>query len=177
MVNPKLRVFTHEGRIFTSLNVSFLPATIPPIPRPWNPALESDSSPDNIKEPLTTQWAYETRPWFPLIATSPDFSGAVFACLNHSLYSLPVESTPDGCYMLRGDVQREWESLEQKLLWCSQRLAVNIHFPWDGQAPRPPKDYGYLRSHADARLAKKVTLRSRDTFLGIFFIYMHADHD
>ncbi|KAG1775115.1 hypothetical protein EV702DRAFT_1199714 [Suillus placidus] len=94
MVTPKLRVFTHEGQIFTSLNVSFLPATITPIPRPWNPALESDSSPDNIKDALTTQWAYETRPWFPLIATSPDFSGAVFACLNHSLYSLPIESTP-----------------------------------------------------------------------------------
>ncbi|KAG1889264.1 hypothetical protein F4604DRAFT_2015519 [Suillus subluteus] len=167
MVTPKLRVFTHEGRIFMSLNASFLPATIPPIPRPWNPALESDSSPDNIKDALTTQWAYETCPWFPLIATSPDFSGAVFACLNHSLYSLPIESTPDGRYMLRGDVRREWESLEQKLLWCSQQLAVNMHFPWYGQAPRPPKDYGYLRSHANARLAKKVALRSRDAFLGI----------
>jgi hypothetical protein len=172
VTTPKLRVFVHAERIFTSFNASSLPATIPPIPRPWNPYLKSDSSPDNIKDALATQWAYETRPWFPHIAAKPHFDGAVFGCLNHSLYSLPIASTPDGRYILREDVRREWESLEQKLLWCQQRLAVNIHFPWYVQPPRPPRDYGYLRSHADAKLAKKVAMRSRDAFLGPVLICM-----
>ncbi|KAG1849477.1 hypothetical protein F4604DRAFT_1687376 [Suillus subluteus] len=178
METPKLRVFVHENQTFTSFNASSLPATIPPIPRPWNPNLKSNSSSDNIKDALTTQWAYETRPWFPLVASNPHFDRAVFSCLNHLLYSLPIESTLDGRYILRGDVRREWQSLEQKLLWCSQRLAVNMHFPWYGQAPRPPKDYGYLRPQVDAKLAKKVAMRSHDAFLGIsalctYFIMAH----
>ncbi|KAG1718991.1 hypothetical protein EDD22DRAFT_963485 [Suillus occidentalis] len=166
-MNHKLHVFRHEGQLFTSINASSPPAAIPPIPRPWNPALESDSSSDNIKDVLTTQWAYETRPWFPLIPTNPVFDGAVFGCLNHSFYSLPIESTADGRYILRGDVRQQWETLEHKLLWCQGRLATNMHFPWYGQCPRAPRDYGYLRSHVDATLAKKVALRSRDAFLGI----------
>ncbi|KAG1858002.1 hypothetical protein DFJ58DRAFT_726707 [Suillus subalutaceus] len=124
MVTPKLHVITHKGQIFTSLNVSSLPATIPPIPRPWNPILESDSSSDSIKDALTTQWAYETRPWFPLIAACPNFDGAVFACLNHLLYSLPIESTPDGCYILRGDVCKHAFSLVWPSPQTSQRLWV-----------------------------------------------------
>lgn len=172
MVTPQLRVFMHEDQIFTSFNTSLLPATIPPIPRPWNPYLESDHSSDNIKDALTTQWAYETHPWFPLIASNPHFNGAVFACLNHLLYSLPIESTPDGRYILHGDVRREWQSLEQKLLWCLQWLAVYIHFPWYCQAPRPPKGYWYLRPQVNAKLAKKVALRSCDTFLSILLVYM-----
>ncbi|KAG2742036.1 hypothetical protein P692DRAFT_20703030, partial [Suillus brevipes Sb2] len=166
-MNRRLHVFTHEGQRFTSFNASSLPAVIPPIPRPWNPQLESDSSPENIKDVLTTQWAYETRPWFPLIPTNPVFDGAVFSCLNHSFYSIPIESTPDGRHILRGDVRQQWETLEQKLLWCQGRLAANMHFPWYGQCPRAPRDYGYLRSHVDVTLAKKVALRSRDAFLGI----------
>ncbi|KAG2045874.1 hypothetical protein BDR06DRAFT_1015224, partial [Suillus hirtellus] len=148
-MNHKLHVFMHEGQCFTSLNASSLPAAVPPIPRPWNPVLESDSSSDNIKDVLTTQWAYETRPWFPLIPTNPVFDGAVFSCLNHSFYSLPIESTLDGRYVLRGDVRQQWQSLEQKLIWCQGRLATNMHFP------------------CDMMLAKKVALRSRDAFLGI----------
>ncbi|KAG1717222.1 hypothetical protein EDD22DRAFT_856274 [Suillus occidentalis] len=118
IMNHKLHIYTHEGQLFTSFNASLPPAVIPPIPRPWNPALESDSSSDNIKDVLTTQWAYEMRPWFPLIPTNPVFDGAVFSCLNHLFYSLPIESMPDGCYILCGDVRRQWETLEHKLLWC-----------------------------------------------------------
>ncbi|KAG1881332.1 uncharacterized protein F5891DRAFT_1199601 [Suillus fuscotomentosus] len=166
-MNPNVHIFIDEGRIFTSLNASSPPALIPPIPRPWNSYLESDSSPDNIKDVLTTQWAYETRPWFPLIPENPVFDGAIFGCLNHSFYSLPIEPTSDGRYTLRGDVRRAWENLEQKLLWCQTCLAQNMPFPWYGQPPRTPADYGYTRSHVDAKLAKKVALRSRDAFLGI----------
>ncbi|KAG2075621.1 hypothetical protein BDR04DRAFT_1149956 [Suillus decipiens] len=50
---PELHVFVHEEQIFTSFNVSSLPAMVPPIPRPWNPYLESNSSPDNIKDAFT----------------------------------------------------------------------------------------------------------------------------
>jgi hypothetical protein len=174
IMNHKLHVYTHEGRLFTSFNTSSPPAVIPPIPRPWNPALESDSSSDNIKDVLTTQWAYETRPWFPLIPINPVFDGAVFSCLNHSFYSLPIESTPDGRYILCGDVRRQWETLEHKLLWCQGRLATNMHFPWYGQFPRAPRDYGYLRSHVDVTLAKKVALRSRDAFLGVCWSRSYA---
>ncbi|KAG1883641.1 hypothetical protein F4604DRAFT_1920151 [Suillus subluteus] len=77
-------------------------------------------------------------------------------------------------YILRKDVRQEWESLEQKLLWCQQQLAVNIHFPWYGQPPRPPRDYGYLKSHVDVKLAKKVAMRSRDAFLGLVLIWISA---
>ncbi|KAG2074343.1 hypothetical protein BDR04DRAFT_1151031 [Suillus decipiens] len=146
---------------------------IPPSPQPWHPYLKSNSSPNNIKDALTTQWAYETCPWFPLILANPHFDRAVFVCLNHLLYSLPIASTPDGHYILHKDVQQEWESLEQKLFWCQQWLAVNIHFPWYGQPPRPLRDYSYLRSHVNAKLAKKVAMRSHDVFLGISAIYTY----
>jgi hypothetical protein len=108
---------------------------IPPIPRPWNSYLESDSSPDNIKDLLTTQWTYKTLLWFPLIPTNPVFDGTIFGCLNHFFYSLPIEATSDSHYILCGDVRRAWENLEQKLVWCQMHLAQNMPFPWYGQPP------------------------------------------
>lgn len=169
---PDLRVFIHEGQIFTSFQASSIPAVIPPIPRPWNPVLESDYSSDNIKDALTTQWAYETRPWFPVIPQNPVFDGAIFGCLNHSYYSVPIEATPDGRYILRRDVREEWQTLEQQLTWCQGRLAVNMYLPWYCRLPRTPRECGYLRSHVDVSLAKKVALRSRDAFLGMEFILL-----
>ncbi|KAG2746306.1 hypothetical protein P692DRAFT_20876411 [Suillus brevipes Sb2] len=152
---PDLHVFIHEGQIFTSFQASSIPAVIPPIPRPWNPALESDYLSDNIKDALTTQWAYKLHPWFPVIPQNPVFDGAIF-----------------------GDVREEWQTLEQQLTWCQGHLAVNMFLPWYCRPPQAPRECGYLRSHVDVSLAKKVALRSRDVFLGIaalctYFIMAH----
>jgi hypothetical protein len=122
---PDLHVFIDEGRIFMSFHASLLPAVIPPIPQPWNPVLEIDYSSHNIKDTLTTQWAYKLRPWFQ----NPVFDGAIFGCLNHSYYSLPIEATPNGRYILCQDIREEWQMLEQQLTWCQGHLATSIHFP------------------------------------------------
>ncbi|KAG2339629.1 hypothetical protein BDR05DRAFT_1003138 [Suillus weaverae] len=155
---PDLRVFIHEERIFTSFHASLHPAVIPPIPRPWNPVLESDSFSDNIRDTLTTH--------------------AIFGCLNHSYYSIPIEATPDGRYILCKDIREEWQILEQHLTWCQGCLSANMHLPWYCQPPRAPRDYRYLRSHINVNLAKKVALRSSDAFIGTatlctYFIMAH----
>jgi hypothetical protein len=70
-----------------------------------------------------------------------------------------------GKHILHRDIRGKWVDLEQKLLWCMERLGAGLLIPWGTKFPRPPTAYGYQRSHADAKLAKKVAMRSRNAFL------------
>ncbi|KAG2120409.1 uncharacterized protein F5147DRAFT_785142 [Suillus discolor] len=149
-MTAKLNIFVREEKIYTSLNASFLPNNIPHEPV-WDPRDDHDSSPDDSTSPLTTRWAYAACPWFPLVPLNPNFDGPIFECLNHSMFSLYTEE--------------KWRELEQKLLWCQELLGAGLLIPWGTVLPRAPSQYGYLRSHSDAKLAKKVTLRLRNAFL------------
>ncbi|KAG1827996.1 hypothetical protein EV424DRAFT_1536997 [Suillus variegatus] len=159
-----LQVFVHDGQVYTSLTAHSLPNIIPYEPL-WDPRDDSDSSPDDSDTPLTTRWAYAARPWFPLIPLNPSFDGPIFGCLNHSRFSLLTEVDQQGKYLLHRDIRGKWHDLEQKLLWCQECLGAGLLVPWGTKLPRPPTAYGYQRSHADANLAKKVAMRSRNAFL------------
>jgi hypothetical protein len=108
---------------------------------------------------------YAARPWLPLVPLNPDFDGPIFACLNHSAFSLQTEVDGQGKYILHRDIREKWSDLEQKLLWCQECLGVGLLVPWGTLFACAPTSFGYQRSHADARLAKKVALRSRNAFL------------
>ncbi|KAG2339624.1 hypothetical protein BDR05DRAFT_950964 [Suillus weaverae] len=90
-----LHVFVHDGQVYTSLTALSLPNIIPYEP-PWDPWEDYDRSPDDSETPLTTHWAYGTRPWFPLIPLNPSFNGPIFECLNHSWFSLLTEVDTQG---------------------------------------------------------------------------------
>jgi hypothetical protein len=160
----RLNIFARDEKIYTSITASFLPDKIPFEPV-WDPRDDHDSSPDDSNTPLTTRWAYESRPWFPLIPLNPSFDGPIFECLNHSMFSLRTELDNRGQHILHRDIREKWQELEQKLLWCQQLLGAGLLVPWTTVLPRAPSQYGYLRSHVDAKLAKKVALRSRNAFL------------
>ncbi|KAG1748819.1 hypothetical protein EDD22DRAFT_850990 [Suillus occidentalis] len=159
-----LHVFVRDGQVYTSLTALSLPDVIPYEP-PWDPREDYDRSPDDSETPLTTRWAYGTRPWFPLIPLNPSFNGPIFECLNHSWFSLLTEVDTQGKHILHRDIRGKWVDLEQKLLWCMERLGPGLLIPWGTKFPRPPTAYGYQQSHADAKLAKKVAMRSRNAFL------------
>jgi hypothetical protein len=159
-----LHVFVRDGQVYTSLTALSLPDVIPYEP-PWDPREDYDRSPDDSETPLTTRWAYGTRPWFPLIPLNPSFNGPIFECLNHSWFSLLTEVDTQGKHILHRDIRGKWVDLEQKLLWCMERLGAGLLIPWGTKFPRPPTAYGYQRSHADAKLAKKVAMRSHNAFL------------
>lgn len=158
MSSKQLHVLVHDsGKVFTSLTAWSLPATIPDQSRPDE---EGDM------KMLTTQWAYEARPWYPLVPSQPVFDGPIFSCLNHSFYSLHTELLSNKRYRIRPEIGLAWENLEKQLLWCQKRLGHGIDVPWAKMA-RPPSEFGYSRSQVDAKTAKKVALRSRDAFLGM----------
>ncbi|KIK32823.1 hypothetical protein CY34DRAFT_110832 [Suillus luteus UH-Slu-Lm8-n1] len=160
----QLNIFVREENVFTSFTASFLPNQIPYEPA-WDPWDDHDTSPDDSTSPLTTRWAYAARPWFPLVPLNAHFDGAIFECLNHSIFSLYTEVNSKGKHMLHRDIREKWYELEQKLLWCLEILGAGLLIPWGTVLPRAPSQYGYLRSHSDAKLAKKVALRSRNAFL------------
>jgi len=159
-----LKVFVRDEKVYTSFTASLLPAVIPRLP-PWDPREDYDRSPDDSETPLTTLWAYRTRPWFPLVPLNPEFNGPIFNCLNHSKFSLRTEADGRGKYMLHSEIREKWHDLEQKLLWCLDRLGAGLLVPWSTILPSAPTSYGYQRSHVDAKLAIKVALRSRNAFL------------
>ncbi|KIK32507.1 hypothetical protein CY34DRAFT_19002 [Suillus luteus UH-Slu-Lm8-n1] len=159
-----LHVFVRDGQVYTSLTALLLPDVIPYEP-PWDPWEDYDRSPDDSDTPLTTRWAYGTRPWFPLIPLNPSFNGPIFECLNHSRFLLLTEVDTQGKHILHCDIRGKWVDLEQKLLWCMERLGAGLLIPWGTKLPRPPTAYGYQRSHTDANLAKKVAMRSCNAFL------------
>lgn len=159
-----LNVFVRDEKIYTSITASFLPDHIPFEPV-WDPRDDHDSSPDDSTSPLTTPWAYAARPWFPLVPLNPHFDGPIFETLNHSIFSLYTEVDSNGKHMLHRDIREKWHELEQKLLWCLEILGAGLLVPWGTVLPRAPSQYGYLRSHSDAKLAKKVVLRSCNAFL------------
>jgi hypothetical protein len=174
-MNNNLRVFARDGQVYTSLTTHSLPDTIPYESR-WDPREDYDTSPDDSDTPLTTCWAYGARPWFPLIPLNPSFDGPIFGCLNHSRFSLHTEVDNQGKHVLHRDIWGKWADLEQKLLWCQERLGAGLLIPWGTKLPRAPTTYGYQRSHADANLAKKVAIRSRNAFLCKSTIYLsHRD--
>ncbi|KAG1889726.1 uncharacterized protein F5891DRAFT_1198441 [Suillus fuscotomentosus] len=160
----QLNIFVREGKIYTSLNASSLPDDIPHEPV-WDPRDDHDTSPDDSTSPLTTRWVYAARPWFPLIPLNPSFDGPIFECLNHSMFSLYTEVDSQGKHLLHRDIREKWRELEQKLLWCQELLGAGLLIPWGTVLPRAPSQYGYLRSHSDTKLAKKVALRLRNAFL------------
>lgn len=164
MTTTSLKVFCRDDKVYTSLTAHSLPEAIPHQPA-WDPRDPHDSSPDDSDTPLTTRWAYAARPWLPLVPLNPDFDGPIFACLNHSAFSLRIEVDRQGKYILHRDIREKWRDLEQKLLWCQERLGAGLLVPWGTLFARAPTSYGYQRSHVDARLAKKVALRSRNSFL------------
>ncbi|KAG2336180.1 hypothetical protein BDR05DRAFT_1006106 [Suillus weaverae] len=154
----QLHVLVHDsGKVFTSLTSSSLPATIP-----------DQSLPDEEGDMkmLTTQWAYETRPWYPLVPSQPVFDGPIFSCLNHSFYLLDTELLSNNRYRIHPEIGLAWEKLEKQLIWCQKCLGHGIDVPWAKMA-RSPCEFRYSRSQVDAKMAKKVALRSRDAFLGI----------
>jgi len=159
-----LNIFVRDEKIFTSLTASFLPDDIPYEPA-WDPRDDHDSSPDDTTSPLTTRWAYAARPWFPLVPLNPSFDGPIFECLNHSMFSLRTELNSQGKHILHHNIRESWVELEKKLLWCQELLGAGLLVPWETKLPRPPAQYGYQRSHSDAKLAKKVALKSRNAFL------------
>jgi hypothetical protein len=160
----QLKIFVREEKVFTSLTASFLPEKIPYEPA-WDPRDDHNASLDDSTSPLTTRWAYATRPWFPLVPLNPHFDGPIFETLNHSIFSLYTEVDSNGKHMLHRDIREKWHELEQKLLWCLEILGAGLLVPWGTLLPRAPSQYGYLRSHTDVKLAKKVALRSRNAFL------------
>ncbi|KAG1735684.1 uncharacterized protein EDB91DRAFT_1083597 [Suillus paluster] len=163
-MSNNLRVIIRDGQVYTSLITHSLPDVIPHEP-PWDPHKDYDCSPDDSNTPLTTRWAYGTRPWFPLVPLNPSFDGPIFGCLNHSRFSLLTEVDPSGKHILHRDIQAKWVNLEQKLLGCQERLGAGLFIPWGTKLPRAPTTYGYQWSHADASIAKKVAIRSCDAFL------------
>ncbi|KAG1756971.1 hypothetical protein EDB19DRAFT_1822175 [Suillus lakei] len=98
-MSNNLRVIIRDGQVYTSLTAHSLPDIIPHEP-PWDPREDYDSSPDNSNTPLTTRWAYGTRPWFPLVPLNPSFDGPIFGCLNHSRFSLLTEVDTSGRHIL-----------------------------------------------------------------------------
>ncbi|KAG1812800.1 uncharacterized protein BJ212DRAFT_1482870 [Suillus subaureus] len=163
-MSNNLCVIVHDGQVYTSLTAHSLPDVIPHEP-PWDPCEDYDSSPDDSNMPLTTCWAYGTRPWFPLVPLNPSFDGPIFGCLNHSRFSLLTEVDTSGRHILHHDIQAKWVNLEQKLLWCQEHLGAGLLTPWGTKLPHPPTTYGYQRWHTDTNLAKKVAIRSHDAFL------------
>ncbi|KAG1901221.1 uncharacterized protein F5891DRAFT_1187916 [Suillus fuscotomentosus] len=163
-MNNNLCVFARDGQVYTSLTAHSLPDAIP-YESCWDPHEDYDTSPDDSDTPLTTCWAYGARLWFPLIPLNPSFDGPIFGCLNHSRFSLHTEVDNQGKHVLHRDIRGKWADLEQKLLWCQERLGAGLLIPWGTKLPRAPTTYGYQRSHADANLAKKVAIRSRNAFL------------
>jgi hypothetical protein len=154
----QLHILVHDsGEVFTSLTSRSLPATIP------DQSLPDEE--DDMKM-LTTQWAYETRPWYPLVPSQPVFDGPIFSCLNQSFYSLDTELLSNNHYRIRPEIGLAWENLENQLRWCQKLLGHGIDVPWAKMA-RPPSEFGYSRSQVDTKMAKKVALRSRDVFLGM----------
>jgi hypothetical protein len=158
-----LNIFMRD-KIFTSLTVSFLFDDIPYEPA-WDPRDDYDSSPDDTTSPLTTCWAYAAYPWFPLIPLNPSFNSPIFECLNHSMFSLCTELDSQGKHILHHDIRESWVELEKKLLWCQELLGAGLLVPWETKLPCPPTQYGYQRSHSDAKLTKKVALKSCNAFL------------
>lgn len=159
-----LKVFVRGEKVYTSFTATLLPEVLPYLPS-WDPREDYDYSPDDSETPLTPRWAYRARPWFPLVPLNPVFDGPIFDCLNHSRFSLRTEVDRQGKYMLHREIREKWHDLEQKLLWCLGRLGAGLYVPWSTILPRAPTTYGYQRSHADAKLAIKVALRSRNAFL------------
>ncbi|KAG1875736.1 hypothetical protein F4604DRAFT_1680624 [Suillus subluteus] len=163
-MSNNLRVFVRDGQVYTSLTADSLPDVIPYEPL-WDPRDDHNSSPDDSDRPLSTCWAYGARPWFPLIPLNPTFDGPIFGCLNHFRFSLLTEVDSQGKHVLHRDIRAAWFALEQKLLWCQERLGAGLLIPWGTKLPCPPTAFGYQRSHADANLAKKVAMRSQNAFL------------
>ncbi|KAG1725149.1 uncharacterized protein EDB91DRAFT_1254886 [Suillus paluster] len=163
-MSNNLHVFVCDGQVYTSLTADSLPDIIPYKPL-WNPRDDYNSSPDDSDSLLSTRWAYGARPWFPLIPLNPAFDGLIFGCLNHSRFLLLTEVDSQGKHVLHRDIQATWVALEQKLLWCQEHLGAGLLIPWGTKLPCPPTAFGYQQSHADANLAKKVAIRSRNTFL------------
>ncbi|KAG2756742.1 hypothetical protein P692DRAFT_20868382 [Suillus brevipes Sb2] len=155
----QLKIFVQEEKVFTSLTASFLPEKIPHEPA-WDPRDDHNTSPDDSTSPLTTRWAYATRPWFPLVPLNPHFNGPIFETLNHLIFSLYTEVNSNGKHMLHRDIREKWHKLEQKLLWCLEILGAGLLVPWGTLLPRTPSQYGYLRSHTDVKLAKKVAVET-----------------
>ncbi|KAG2126380.1 uncharacterized protein EDB93DRAFT_1257529 [Suillus bovinus] len=184
MTTTSLKVFCHDDKVYTSLTADSLPEAIPHWPA-WDLHDTHDSLPDDSDTPLTTCWAYAARPWLPLVPLNPDFDGPIFACLNYSAFLLRVEVDRQGEYILHRDIRGKWHNLEQKLLWCQDHLGAGLLVPWGTLFAHAPTSYGYQRSHADARLAKKVALRPHNTFSSIVAIctwhimscqYQGSDH-
>ncbi|KAG2108788.1 hypothetical protein BD769DRAFT_1675188 [Suillus cothurnatus] len=159
-----LNIFMRNKKIFTSLTASFLPDDIPYKPA-WDPRDDHNSSLDDTTSPLTTRWAYAAHPWFPLVPLNPSFNGPIFECLNHSMFSLCTELNSQGKHILHHDIRESWVELEKKLLWCQELLGAGLLVPWETKLPCPPAQYGYQRSHSDAKLTKKVALKSHNAFL------------
>jgi hypothetical protein len=84
--------------------------------------------------------------------------GPIFACLNHSAFSLRTEVDRQGKHILHRDIREKWCDLEQTLLWCQECLGVGFLVPWGTVLPHAPTSFGYQRSHVDARLAKKSSI-------------------
>ncbi|KAG2118592.1 hypothetical protein DEU56DRAFT_918752 [Suillus clintonianus] len=140
-MNNNLHVIVRDGQVYTSLTAHSLPDVIPHEPL-WDPREDYDSSPDDSNTPLTTRWAYGARPWFPLVPLNPSFDGPIFGCLNHSRFSLLTEVDTSGRHILHRDIWAKWVDLEQKLLWCQERLGAGLLIPWGTKLPRPPTTYG-----------------------------------
>ncbi|KAG2053521.1 hypothetical protein BDR06DRAFT_1008661 [Suillus hirtellus] len=163
-MSNNLCVVLHDGQVYTCVTAHSLPNIIPFEPV-WDPRDDYDCSPDNSQRLLSICWAYRARPWFPLIPQNPTFDGLIFGCLNHSRFSLLIEVDSNGKCILHHNIREAWVTLEQKLLWCLEHLGAGLLVPWETKLLHPPTSFGYQWSHADANLAKKVTIRSRDTFL------------
>ncbi|KAG2748518.1 hypothetical protein P692DRAFT_201805796 [Suillus brevipes Sb2] len=104
---------------------------------------------------------------YNLLLTPPNLTTVCTVVVEVVAHSTQVDG--QGKHILHRDIREKWSDLEQKLLWCQERLGAGLLVPWGTLFAHAPTSFGYQRSHADARLAKKVACgRVTHSYLPMF---------
>lgn len=105
-------------------------------------------------------WNHVYYPYLPWIRTNPSYDDLVFYALRDVPSPEDIEVTPEGKFMLRNSLVKEWDELEKMLLF----LGVGLTHDTTIIRPRSPADLGYRKVHWMRAIAHQQALAAHDWF-------------
>ncbi|PSS10991.1 hypothetical protein PHLCEN_2v3364, partial [Hermanssonia centrifuga] len=115
------------------------------------------------------RWAFDPYFYLAFIPRVEDYSCPLFSCLQHSKFSLPIETVPDApfvTYQLPPSVQEQWMYLETVIDTAFSALCKlsNFPFPLEHRAPRRPSEYGYTKTYEVRKKAHDAAMFAKASF-------------